>query len=300
MGANRQDQYTNRSQTGIVTRYDVLYDIWYFSRLNICGGAATLTAAASIVLLGRLHAEAVSLVACATGVVYWLDDLLDRPRDEARYPILAALRHGRIVALGAAVLVAGWGAFALLSRAPWHVAAFLSVLAGITLAFCHWPPIRTLLLRAPTGYAVKPAVESLVWSLVCLWTPVLWAERTVTPQAAVAITLVWPLLHVVLAAWLLADGKTFDHPAAIRLGRRTTEARVLRTSRTLCWFAVVPPLVCTAAGIFPPVNLVCVAFPAIALAFLARWPAWPLDHRVYVELMIAANLAGMSVVALVY
>jgi len=269
-----------------------LYEVWYFSRIQVGLAAAAMSAASSAVLLPRTDGGVLLLAAVLTLCIYWTDDWLDATRDERDFPVLAAVSSWRRPLL--LLLAAGSGlyAIAILIRLE-RVRMLVLVLGLISAGLCvvsRWSPGTRNRAAWPL---VRATAVALAWAGTCVLLPVAAAGAPIGAREAVCLIFFFLLMLPVALMWSRArhgSGASPFSPYAGKLG-----AALLG----LCFISGAMVIVGIAIGLFPWYNLAVAVAPAANVFFLllGRWvtltePRWLSDLLVVVNTLCAVLVTG--------
>lgn len=276
-----------------------LYDLWYYSRLQIWLAAFSLTCASGSVLLGRVDYDSAMAVACGTAGVYWFDDVVDSRNDERARPGLARLRRSRLVLLAVLLL----GTIYLCARLLPKLSSEQKALGAILLAaiaagsLFRWLPFRLGPLRS----AYRAVLVSFFWTVACVLSPVLNAHAPITVRTLSAIGFVWILMLVVCLLWNDAEhqfnavGTSFGS-----VSRYVGDRRAFLILKFLCVAACLMVLIGIVFRIFPPRNLVLLFAVGACWLSVTLWRAGLRDMRLYSDFMVLTNAAASFAVVVAY
>jgi protein-S-isoprenylcysteine O-methyltransferase Ste14 len=248
-----------------------------YSRLSLAVAAAVMTAASSAILVGYVRTDAILIVATGTLAAYWLDDLIDLVRDEARNPTLRSVRTTRVVFI--TIALAAIAAFAIwqLPRVSIQLRLLIAALAEGAIAFClrHALALR----RNPAPLHLPQAIG---WAAACVLTPQLAASEPLDRYSWMAFGFFLLLMLPVTDMWRSAQAQS-----------RTR----LRWLVVCCALAAVFSIAGVVLRIFPWYNLALISAAVTNLLFLwiRQRSLIPYD-AVFSELMVGFNtLCGLLV-----
>ena len=278
------------------------YDAWYFSRLQLCLASSTVTAANSRVLLEQVDVHAVLVAGLGTFLVYSVDDVMDRPRDEAQFPHLRSIRTGRIAWIALSVPLAAL-ALGYLARSmnPIRMRGLL-LLAAASVGLSVVSLLRPAWREAVAWPMIRACVVAAVWAAVCVGTPFVYTATAPGYRALLAWLFEWQTMFVIVALWRQGEHSRTSE-AGTRLPRILTVSnrdRTLTVCVALCIMSAAMAVAGVLLRLFPPSSLSVASAPLATLGVLAMWGRAPVDLRLYNDLLALTNIGCATVVLVVY
>lgn len=206
-----------------------LYNLWYFSRLQIFFAAFSLAAGGSSALLHSINWSLIFAIALGTVVLYWMDDLLDSHPGLEPYLLVSGRSYKMLLGLGigSSAMVCAW----LLRKAPAGWLALVCILAVVTLLLC--------LVRARHRVAMDNTIRwplfrlvtiASFWSLACIVLPTLYSLPAFSLQLAFALLFVAMQMLIVITLWNEGEQLVCNRTPAIALLERAFSVLVVRES----------------------------------------------------------------------
>lgn len=246
--------------------------IYHFSRLSVAFAAAVMTAASSAALLGKIPLRIALAIGCATLLAYWIDDLIDLRRDEARNPLLRSAAPVRVILLAAGVFLAASAALFLLRSQPTPLFLLLGAIALLTLLYS----LRHALFGASPRASAPYLAQVAGWSAACVLSPQLGTGLSFNIYTWMAFTFFVLMISPVIDLW-----------------RNTTPqpARRVAWLASECLGAAAAVVLVVANGTWLWANLALLAAPACNLLLLWVRQRNVIAHRLaFIEIVVTLNV----------
>lgn len=276
-----------------------LYEAWYFSRLQLCLANLAVTAANGRVLFDRVDLRPLLVAGLGTFVIYSLDDLLDRARDEQRFPHLQAIRAGRTAWLCATLPIATAALAALATHMRRDRLGLLVALAGASLVLSLVSVLRPAWRASARWPLVRASAVSAVWAAVCVGAPSVYAAETLDSRTVLAFVFEWLTMFVIVTLW--RDGE--HGPSARRLPALVGSSQRDWTATIFVAFCVASTLMAilgVVLRLFPMPSLAVASAPLGTLVMVAVWGRARVERRVYNDLLAIMSIGCAALVLAAY
>jgi hypothetical protein len=274
-----------------------VFEFIYYSHLQFCFVAMSLTAASGVVLVGRAQWQPVLIVGLSTYSLYNLDNLFDAKnhRGSVEKDLWWKIYfYWCIFSIPLALI----GVFVLSLQAGSRLLILLSIFGVIS--FLHVIITRDRSQISKAFLYVENLIDSLVWALVVVLIPVVYADGTFKIQVVLAIAYTWLLCWIGAVIW------DFRSPVP----EYELQGTIIRTSSIeekpnwmliiVCLAAITLAVIDVALGFFPWYNLSVILAPTGYLILFLLWKKYIQFERIYKSLFYFGGIIGSLSVVIAY
>lgn len=249
------------------------------------------------VLLGQVNWQAVLLVGLCTYLTYSLDNLFDWGKDQENYPDEQKMirRYQRISILLMLLSLAGvlWILFESTSLVKVGLLLLGALVLVATARLSIYRSLKKQHPETPTRFILNRVFITTVWTMVCVFLPILFAQVPIKHTAWHLFGILWLLIFCYAVIWKLEK----TEPA---LATRLVQSRLPLWLNGLCLSAALLIIIDVLAGFFPARSLIFLVFPISSFFFLRRiLHPWQRSRRIVTTLFLVEGIL-VVVATLIY
>jgi hypothetical protein len=253
-----------------------LFDIAYYSQIQLSLIAACLTVVVSAVTLQTVVWASVGIVGLGTYIIYSIDNLVDWREDRTRYPSLDRLNVPYRIWCALTVPLAILGIVGMLPGAKGSFAGLLSALGGVALAVATFRLIQPEIqdIRRLRDILPNRLLVSMFWAINCVFLPGWYVDLPLTTKTWVTFAFVWQLSFITAVLWSLEFLSTPDMPLESLTVAGISANRIIAVLIVISASSATLAIVDILWGYFPPYNVVVICAPILNWIALSTWSRW--------------------------
>jgi hypothetical protein len=270
-----------------------MFNLFYYSQIQLALIASALTAATSSVLLGKISWESVILAGVSTFITYSTDNLLDWKKDLRQYQdlvgFLSAYRLSCyiLIPLGIGVI------YKIVIDSPAKFQSALLLLGASAISAIIRIPTRN---APPTpsniqSMAINRLFISCVWAVVLVFLPILYTESNISrPQVWMTFAYLWQLTFISAVMW------KFEKIEPNIQNNSFLKSKTIKILKLLSITTVLLTITDIVLGYFPIYNLVVVLAPIAAYLVLIYWESSNMNLRLIFTILNMIQI-GVSILS---
>jgi hypothetical protein len=270
-----------------------MFNLFYYSQIQLALIASALTAATSSVLLGKISWESVILAGVSTFITYSTDNLLDWKKDLRQHQdlvgFLSAYRLSCyiLIPLGIGVI----SKIVIDSPAKFQSALLLlgasAISAIIRIPTRNAPPTPSNI----QSMAINRLFISCVWAVVLVFLPILYTESNISrPQVWMTFAYLWQLTFISAVMW------KFEKIEPNIQNNSFLKSKTIKILKLLSITTVLLTITDIVLGYFPIYNLVVVLAPIAAYLVLIYWESSNMNLRLIFTILNMIQI-GVSILS---
>jgi hypothetical protein len=270
-----------------------MFNLFYYSQIQLALIASALTAATSSVLLGKISWESVILAGVSTFITYSTDNLLDWKKDLRQYQdlvgFLSAYRLSCyiLIPLGIGII------YKIVIDSPAKFQSALLLLGASAISAIIRIPTRN---APPTpsniqSMAINRLFISCVWAVVLVFLPILYTESNISrPQVWMTFAYLWQLTFISAVMW------KFEKIEPNIQNNSFLKSKTIKILKLLSITTVLLTITDIVLGYFPIYNLVVVLAPIAAYLVLIYWESSNMNLRLIFTILNMIQI-GVSILS---